>query len=268
MKKVLTAAAIAASLAFIAGPSFADGPAGGRVTTDHAPRCATFGGFYLGANVGWGYHDHNWSDRDGWARNEVDLALPDAVSGTSSGWLGGVQGGYNWQRGCTVWGFEVDYSWTGLDQSRFSTDGQPGAALDRLTVRSEFSSFGTIRTRAGVVVDNLLLYTTGGFAYAQIKSSWTTQNILGGGVLTETFGTSDTRWGWVAGIGTEWALGNNISVKSEALYMRFADEDSAFNSPQAVLNGNAPLKRFDEQDSAWVARIGVNYRFGCGGSAC
>ena len=137
-------------------------------------------------------------------------------------------------------------------------------ARDTLTVRSEINSFGTLRTRTGVVVDNLLLYATGGLAWAHVKSSWTAVNTL---VATETFGTSDTRWGWVAGVGTEWAIAPNISIKSEALYLKFDDNESTFNSVVALANGNNPVKRFDEQEAIWVARIGVNYRFGCG-SVC
>ena len=145
---------------------------------DYTPRCASFNGFYLGGNVGWGYFDHTWSDRDAWAKNELDHSLPSSVSGTNNGWLAGVQGGYNYQRGCTVFGLEADWSWANLDRSTFHTDGQPGAALDRLRVTSEIKSFGTLRTRTGVVVDNLLLYATGGLAWANVKSSWTaTDNI-------------------------------------------------------------------------------------------
>src|SRR5262245_60091521 len=262
MKRLLLAAAAGGSLLLMGQSAMADGY-GGRGLKDPA-RCANFGGFYLGGNVGWAYYDHTWNDRDAWAKNEVDLALPSSVSGTTSGFVGGVQAGYNMQRGCTVFGIETDYSWANVDQSKFNTDGQPGAALDRLTVRSELSSFGTIRTRAGIVVDNVLLYTTGGVAYARIKSDWTVVNNIGGVFVGESFSHDDVRWGWVAGVGTEWAVWNNISIKSEALYMKFEDQSSAGNSAFAALNGNPPLKRFDQQDSAWVARIGVNYRFGCG----
>jgi outer membrane immunogenic protein len=267
MKYILMGAAIAASLAFGAGAAWADGygPRGG--VKDYGARCASFHGFYIGANVGWGYHDHTWSDRNAWAKNEVDLALPSSVSGTNDGWLAGVQAGYNMQRGCTVFGLETDWSWANIDGTKLNTDGQPGLALDRLSVSSDVRSFGTVRTRAGVVVDQLLLYTTGGVAYAHMNSAWAVTNILGGVPVTERFATSDTRWGWVAGVGTEWQLTPSISIKSEALYVKFTDNSSTFNSALAALNGNPVTKNFDEQDAMWVGRIGVNYRFGCG-SAC
>jgi outer membrane immunogenic protein len=260
MTRTIVAAASAVLLGLISDAALADGTqARGGL---YAPRCASFQGFYVGANVGSAFHDHTWSDRDAWAKHEVDLALPSSASGTESGWLAGVQGGYNWQKGCTVFGFEADWSWTNVEWGSFNTDGQPGAALDRLIVTSDIHSFGTIRTRAGVVVDSLMLYATGGVGWARMNSSWTVINNIGGAFVSETLGASDTRWGWAAGVGTEWAITSNISLKSEALYLKFDDHDSAANSGFAVLNGSPPSKRFEEQDALWVARIGLNFRFG------
>ncbi len=39
------------------------------------------------------------------------------------GFVGGAQGGYNWQSGCTVLGIETDWSWSGLKTSEFHLDG-------------------------------------------------------------------------------------------------------------------------------------------------
>ncbi|HEY5829045.1 MAG TPA: outer membrane beta-barrel protein [Hyphomicrobiaceae bacterium] len=267
MKKLILGLAIGSCGLMSTQIALADGYARPVSIKDVGARCASFHGLYFGANVGAGYLDHTWSDRDAWAKNEVDPALPSSVNGTENGWLGGIQGGFNWQKGCTLFGFEADWSWTNLEQTNIHTDGQPGLALDRLRVTRDVNSFGTLRTRTGVVVDSLLLFATGGLAWAKMDSSWAVTDFRGGSFVTETFGTSDTRWGWTAGVGTEWALAPNISIKSEALYLKFTDNDSAFNSAFAVQNGSPAIKRFDEQDAMWVARIGVNYRFGCG-SAC
>src|SRR5262245_11641562 len=97
MKKILTGAAAAASLAFLAGPASADGyVARGGGLKDYAPRCADFNGFYVGVNVGAGYHDHNWSSRDNWA-SQFSAISDGQVSGTGDGWVGGAQAGYNFQ---------------------------------------------------------------------------------------------------------------------------------------------------------------------------
>jgi outer membrane immunogenic protein len=68
--------------------------------------------------------------------------------------------------------------------------------------------FGTTRIRTGVVVDNLLLYVTGGLAYANIKRDALFFNDDNPG-LQETFSSSKIRLGWTAGAGAEWAINHN-----------------------------------------------------------
>jgi hypothetical protein len=89
-----------------------------------------------------------------------------------SGVAYGVQGGYNWQFRCTLFGIEADYNWTNIDHD-FVRTGPLGLAT--LTVSSSLQSFGTVRARSGVIVDNLLLYVTGGLAYAHESSAWVTR---------------------------------------------------------------------------------------------
>ncbi len=108
----------------------------------------------------------------------------------------------------------------------------------------------------------MLLYATGGLAYASIKWSATLNNILAGGPVSETFGRIDLRWGGVAGVGAEMALRGNWSFKTEALYIRFTDAESTFTSAFAAANGNPTSKSFHNQDALWVARMGLNYRWG------
>src|SRR6266540_1792507 len=117
------------------------------------PACAQFGGFWLGAQVGWAKYDHQWSDKDAWA-GAVDDDLVGDRWNTKSGVAGGVGGGYNWQTNCTVFGIEVDYNWSSIDASNVYTDGE-GAPTDTLTVSSRLREFGTVRARTGIVVDNV-----------------------------------------------------------------------------------------------------------------
>ena len=203
--------------------------------------------------------DSKWSDLDAWAQNEFDGNLPNNVSSRNTGWGGGVQGGYNWQRRCTVFGFEADWTWAGLKNNVFRTDGDAGAALDTLTVNQKLDWYGTLRTRTGVVVDDMLIYATAGFIYANINRSFTA---VDQGVATETFSDRGTRWGWTVGLGTEWQWTPNWSIKGEVLYASLYDRDSSFNSAVAAANGNGASKRFSYEDSLWSARLGVNYRFG------
>ena len=176
------------------------------------------------------------------------------LSATNDGIAGGVTGGYNWQSRCTVFGVEVDYSWSSIQTSKLNTNFDED---DAHVISSRLRGFGTLRTRAGVVVDNLLIYVTGGLALANFQRSWTLTDEINPPV-SETFAYSRTRWGAVVGVGTEWAAWDNWSIKSEFLYMRFVDEERTFTSGFA----EQPTQRFDSQDSVWVSRIGLNYRFG------
>ena len=83
---------------------------------------------------------------------------------SADGFVAGLQGGYNWQSRCTVFGIEADYNWANVGHDELFTD---PVAASTLPISSQLKSFGTIRTRSGVVVENLLLYVTGGLAYAK-----------------------------------------------------------------------------------------------------
>jgi endonuclease YncB( thermonuclease family) len=61
------------------------------------------------------------------------------------------------------------------------------------------------------------------------------------------------------GVGTEWAVKDRVSIKSEALYLRLHDD--SFSRTSAV-SGAGDTKRVDHVDSVWVGRIGVNFKLG------
>jgi opacity protein-like surface antigen len=130
--------------------------------------CANFGGFYVGAQAGGASYNHTFNDVDAFAINVVDSKLPRSVSHSGRGGLAGAQAGYNWQSGCTVFGIESDWARTNAKASSLLRDGDRDDA-DSVTVTSKMSWFGTTRIRTGVVVDNLLMYVTGGLAYANFR---------------------------------------------------------------------------------------------------
>ena len=248
--------ATTAMVALAAGSaSAADLPVKARPLPPPPPACAQFGGFYVGANVGYGFGEHRFRDLDGFG-GVIDV-LPAEATRSTEGFVGGIQGGYNWQSRCTVFGIEADYQWADIDHDETFT-GPLGIAT--LSLSSSLQSFGTVRTRAGVVVDNLLLYVTGGVAYANTERS-VALNIPALGI-SEAFSADKTRWGWVAGFGTEYQFGfnSNWSFKTEVLYARFQTEENTFTTPGLIV---APRTvRFEHESSAWVTRIGINYKFG------
>jgi outer membrane immunogenic protein len=225
------------------------------------PACAQFGGFYLGGQVGYGYYNYNYHDRGNLVQT-IDDDLPTSARLTTDGWNGGVLGGYNYQTGCTLFGVEADWSWTNKRATDTFFDGDAGTQ-DALTVSSQMKWFGTVRARSGIIVDNLLLYATGGLAYANFNRSYTV--FEDAPATAVAFNSSHTRWGWTAGVGAEWAFSGNWSLKTEFLYMHFVNNDVTFNA--VTVNGvnfGVPLRSyaFSNQDEAWITRIGLNYRFG------
>jgi outer membrane immunogenic protein len=261
MKKILLASAFAIT---VTGSAIAaDMPAAYKAAPIARPACAQFGGWYVGANVGWGYLEHNFHDRD-FIANTIDSGLPRSTRDTKSGVNGGVQAGYNYQSGCTLFGVEADWSWSDTNATSFNLDGDGpagGVGVDSSSVSSRMRWFGTLRGRSGVIVDNVLIYATGGLAYANFARSYSL--FEDAPLTTTTFNWSNTRWGWTAGVGTEWAFAPNWSLKSEVLYMSFEKDTATAIGLGAPFAGNlGQAYRLESQNNVWVSRIGVNYRFG------
>ena len=76
------------------------------------------------------------------------------------------------------------------------------------------------------------------------------------------FSDEKTRWGWTVGFGTEWSFAPNWSFKSEVLYARFEKEENTLTC--RILCNPDRAVRFEHESSAWVTRVGINYRFGGG----
>jgi outer membrane immunogenic protein len=142
-----------------------------------------------------------------------------------SGFVGGVQAGYNWQSGAFVFGLEGDIQATGAEET---------------FAPWKFSNpwFGTVRGRAGYALNNILFFGTGGLAFGELRAT--------------TFGASEahTNAGWTLGAGAEVGLdfAPNWSAKVEYLYVDLANSNF-------VITGASNGYRFG------LIRAGVNYRF-------
>lgn len=187
------------------------GAAGGALAADiapsrpvkapvSAPAQYNWTGFYIGGNVGYG-----------WARATITDSV-DSLSEDLSGVIGGGLVGFNWQSGMFVGGIEADYQWS--DQKVSQTGvilGIPVTATDRI------SAFATVRGRAGVAIDNVYIYGTGGYAHFEFKSE-----ISGGGV---TVSSTSNQGGWTVGAGIDVAVVGNLIARAEYLYLRSFDKD-------------------------------------------
>jgi len=163
-------------------------------------------GPYLGGNIGyaWGSVDNNPTK--------------------PSGFVGGVQGGYNWRLNQSwVFGVEGDIQATGADQT---------------FAPWKFSNpwFGTVRGRVGYTFNNVLLYGTGGLAFGELRG--------------ETFGLSESHSnaGWTAGVGAEFGFAPGWTAKVEYLYVNLSSNNFTITG---VPNGY----------HFGTLRAGINYHF-------
>lgn len=197
------------------------------------PCCGSdFNGFYFGGNLGVVTNVAYRNDLDGCTTGgtrtfaETDFTI-------------GVQLGYDWNCGCSLYGLVVDWNWVNIDHDdhSFSDDRH----------RNDHDWFLTIRGRAGVTVCDCLVYLTAGAALAEFDTRWRND--------TSSFHHDDHRWGWVAGFGVEYLLGCNWSVGADVLFMHFDEDRHSHTDADCSF-------RFGHSDSVYVARVLLNYRFG------
>ena len=198
-------ALIAASLPLAAQAADMNYGARAPYTVNQPLNAFSWAGPYLGGNLGYA-----------WGSVENNQTKP-------SGFVGGVQGGYNWQSGPWVFGAEADIQATGANDT---------------FAPWKFSNpwFGTVRGRAGYAFNNVYLYGTGGLAFGELRG--------------ETFGLAETHTnlGWTVGVGAEFGLVQNWTAKIEYLYVDL-------NSSNFTITGASNGYRFG------VVRAGVNYHF-------
>ena len=209
-----------------------------------------FQGFYIGINGGGATHTATRTDQESFL-NPIVPAAATYVQG-QTGPFGGAQIGYNYQCNNMVFGLEVDGDWLHLSRTTRVLGVADPTFTNTLTNRVDDVVTG--RIRAGVVAnESFLLYATGGVASARFRTTWS--------VVDNIFGTTDAAqldervWGWVAGVGAEWAFFERFTVRAEALYMDFGQRDLTFTTPNFPGPANV-----SHADSIFLARLGLNVK--------
>ena len=217
MKKTLLTAVSLVALGS-ASALAADLPARTYTKAPAVAAAPSWTGFYVGAMGGYGKENTS------------------ATGALDGGFAGGTLG-YNWQAGMMVYGLEADAAWSNIG----ATVGIPGL----LTVSDKMQALGTVRGRVGVAFDQVLLYGTGGFAWASNKITAT--------VLGASLADTQTLTGWTAGAGVEWMFAPKWSVKAEYLYRSFSSQTYfASQLPPGVATGTVAINS---------GQVGINYHF-------
>jgi outer membrane immunogenic protein len=164
-------------------------------------------GAFIGAFVGagWGLADHEYGGVG--PGNDVDL----------SGWLAGVDIGYNFTVGSgLVLGVVADIAWSNLSGTN---DTPPVGGFDE--VSQDIDWMGSLRGRVGFDGGAFLPYLTAGLAVAHSNR--------------ETVGFAsefdNTHVGWTVGAGVEFAVSEELSI--DLLY-RYSDYGSEVYNPSPL----------------------------------
>lgn len=240
-------------------------------------------GFYAGGNVGGGW-GHNSADYVGNDAGTSTLFLkggkPPPASLNSSGMLGGVHAGYNWQHDARwLVGIEADFSFANV---RGSASGS-AMIIDAsrpvtATLDDRLKYLGTMRARMGYLPSpNLLLFATGGLAYAEVERSGS-YTMTSGAVIgfdaapsalcyagASCFAGAKSAWtgGWTLGGGLEFALSSNWTVKAEYLHVSLGSRSVTETATAEYPNipGFATFDATSKRTNLDITRIGASYRF-------
>ncbi len=208
---------------------------------------ANWTGFYIGIDAGGARHNFSLTENDEGG----------AVSNSASGFVGGGHIGYNWQSKYWLFGLEADGMWTSLN--RTFTSGDVGLIPSSAT-QSGVTWIATGRAREGIALDDTLLYLTGGVALAGVNNGWGDgYNGLPHGVCCN-IQTSETRVGWVAGVGAEHMFTQSLSIRSEILYYDLGHSDSTSVVP-SIFGGAPTVFRMNSTDEVIASRVGLSLKW-------
>jgi outer membrane immunogenic protein len=186
-------------------------------------------GFYIGGHVGGAFAGDN------------------SLTGTDGRFLGGVQGGFDYQFAPSwVLGIEAQYSWLSSNNNGRLF---PGGVL----VTSNNDQLGSVTGRLGYTWGPALLYAKGGYAWKDGNNVNVTTNGAAVGFTTN----GNHRDGYTVGGGLEYMFAPSWSAKVEYQYYNFGS--TTFTGGPAVIVGT------NFRDDEHTIKAGLNYRFNCGG---
>jgi outer membrane immunogenic protein len=205
---------------------YAGGHAGGIGASSEKWIVATPGGAFEGQSLG----GHNLNGLIGGVQAGCDYQLG---NGDGNGIVLGVQGAYGWA----------------------NTSGTHPSALETgVFYQSEVEGIGAVTGRVGYGFDRVLLYGQGGAAWERVDYLATTT------ITGPAYTASETRDGWTAGGGAEFAVYGNVTAFVEYAHYDFGTERVRLTP---LLNG-LPVGYLDIEETANVVRAGVNLRFWSG----
>lgn len=170
-----------------------------------------------------------------------------------------------------ILGLEADFAYLGhtARNENLITSG-PYTGQPSATLRYETPWLSTARAVAGWSFGDLLVFASGGAAFATEKVTRTQYRAVGGTSVTEAaFSETDreTRVGYALGAGMEWRFGKPWALRADYLHVRFPDQtflfpDARGGAQASFTNVQGRIATNDAHSN--TVRIGLTYTFGIG----
>ena len=154
----------------------------------------------------------------------------------SSGFIGGVQAGFNHQNGAALYGIEADFA--------VATGNRNFTNAQDTSWDTGLNWTGSLKLKSGVVAGNTAMYLLGGLAIADYDDTFDD------GYVADMGGT---QLGYIVGAGIEQAFTPSLSGRIEATYSAFGGDTVTASTGEGPFRGHA-------QDAA--VRAAINYHFG------
>lgn len=197
-------------------------------------------GPYVGVQLGGGTATTEFKDLDSWYDGNDGGPKDDSF-------VGGIRAGYDWTSGNVLYGVLAEYSFTNIDtQKEVASSGSP-----EMAVGSKIDGIGSLRGKVGLFSGNVAGTLSAGLAYQNASDR---QNDTDGS--NEYINSDSDKWGWVFGIGTEYALDSHSSIGLDASHYMFGKK-----THEVLDAGVGQNYFFTFENTVSTATVSYNYHF-------
>lgn len=221
------------------------------VTVPPIPPPFTWTGCYGGGQAGGGFGQKDLNDTVG-----IVSALSGFTSASLnvSGYMLGGQIGCDYQF-APNWVAGIEGAASGGNIGGSTGVATPGLPGDSATFKQTTDLLTSVTARVGYAWNNWLLYGKGGAAWASDRYS--AFDVL----ATYDFEGLETRFGWTAGAGLEWAFSNIWSLRLEYDYYGFGTRGVTF-----IDNVSGTVGPLNITQNIQVIKLGVNFHVPAAGA--
>ena len=242
-----------------------------RITNIYDSKDNRFAGLYFGAQLGeaWGYSNNKTTIADNGTYfiplDSAQIAAAGRQGLNPSTLVGGFFAGYNSQIDKLVFGLQLDMDSLRFRRSENTTAIYLESPSNIFTIHTAIDAdwLFLLRPRVGYAINDLLFYSTAGFAVTNIHNNFKFNDNFANGAIESASGSK--KYGWNVGAGVEFKLTHHWIIKGEYLFVDFGRAQTS----GVVINTNSTPPSTETATLAHrlnmdmqLATVGVTYKFG------